>query len=146
MAYVLCLKPMHVVSLTGHSLLLEEKLAPQRVPDEVVPELLRLGCVPCDEEGNVIVTGVPLAVRRMKHEDLPLYQGHKALVANEPEPPTVSEEMKIDEAVKAIIEAKDSALMNAKLGFPKVYAVSERVGFKVTQLQIVASCKRLGYC
>lgn len=145
MAYVLCLKPLHVVSITGHSLLLDEKLAPQKVPDETLPELMKLGCVPCDEEGNVIVTGVPLAVRRMKHEDLPLYHTHESL-KKEVEPPTVSEEMKIDEVVKAIVEGKDSTLIDAKHGFPKVYAVSERVGFRVTRIEIVASCKRLGYC
>lgn len=144
MAYVLCLKPLHVISLSGHSLLLEDKLVPQPVPDETMPELMKLGCVPCDEHGNVIVTGVPLAVRRMENEDIPLY--HDYARTKEREPPTVSEEMQIDAAVKAAFDAKDTSLIDVKHGFPKVYAVSERAGFKVTRLQIVASCKRLGYC
>ena len=142
MAYVLCLKEMHVISTTGRSLMLENKLAPQYVPDEVVPELLKVGCVQCDAEGNVLVNGQPIAVRRLQTEVID--PAPKLIPTVEREPPTVSEEMKIDAAVVALLDAGDPSTLDRVHGYPKVSHVSERCGFRVTRLQIQASCQRTG--
>jgi hypothetical protein len=144
MAYVLCLMDMHVVSLTGHSLALQNKLAPQQVPDVVVPELLARGCVQCDVEGNVLVNGTPLAVRRMTLDVPQVSVGNDAEKRMET-PMVISDEMKIDAAVAEAIAAKDQSLMDRRLGIPKVIAISEKVQFRVSKTQILASCKRLGY-
>lgn len=138
MAYVLCLQKMHLISVKGHSMILEDSPRPQQVPDECLPELFALGCVQCDEEGNVIVTGKPLAVRYTAPAD-------PELRAPEPGDATLAEVARIDDAVKAAVESGDKGLMDTRYGVPKVIAITERVGFKVTRAQIVDSCKRLGY-
>lgn len=134
MAYVLCLKNMRVISRTGISMALESKMEPQRVPDALLPELISSGCVQCDEHGNILVHGIPLAVRRLGD----------AAPADEPQP-TFDREAAIDAAVKSLIEGADPKNLNKVNGFPKVFAVRVIVGFQVSKDEVEASVRRLGY-
>lgn len=133
MAHVLCLKPMHVISVTGISLELQASMGPQLVPDRVVPELQARGCVECDERGRVLVNGIPLGVHKISDEAAPV------------DLPQESREAVIDNAVTQVIATGDKTLRSQKDGAPKTFAVSELAGFRVTTVEIHESLKRLGY-
>ena len=132
MAYVLCLKQMQVISVTGVTLMMSDRLGPQQVPDQVLPELLARGCVQCDEHGNVLVNGIPLAVGRLTGEEAPLAVG-------------LSRDEQIDAAVQAVLTGADPKNIGKLDGMPLTFAVSELAGFKVSKVEILASVKRLGY-
>ena len=131
MAFVLCLKKMQVISLTGTTLMMSDKLGPQSVPDAVLPELLARGCVQCDEAGNVLVNGIPLSVAPVAPETEQVEE--------------VDVEELIDTVVAELINGADPSVLGKVDGVPKTFAVSERVGRKVSKLEILASVKRLGY-
>lgn len=136
MAYVLCLKDTHLISRSGRSLHLKASLDPQRVPDQCVWELISRGCAPCNEQGQILISGTPFNVT--------------PVVEKEPEPaPEVevepTREDLIDAAVKVAIEEGPEADISLKTGLPKVGPVSHRVGFKVNAEEVRKSVKRLGY-
>lgn len=134
MAFILCYTPLRISSKSGHVALLTASREPQHIPEDLVPDAVLQGCVRCNEEGHVLVTGTPVVVRAVG----------AAPEKRDPPADLPVREQAITAAVKTVIESPSPTEITTT-GIPRVFAISERCGFKVSQSEVLAALKQLGF-